>query len=797
MQFDRLFARFAPLAGVLISAASAYAQCPAEWQPGFNMPGVYARSAVVFDDGSGPALYVGGSVDTKCPVSKWDGVQWSGVGLWSSEWAYDVEPDALAVFDDGSGPALYMGSSYGVHRLVGGQWQRLPGGLSGCVCLAVFDDGNGPALYAGDEYPWGGPCLAKWDGSAWSDVGGGVTGMYRSVFAMAVWDDGTGPALYVTGEFSLAGGMSGIAVNNIAKWDGQSWSALGLGIQGWPFADGYALAVYDPAGPTGPGLYVGGNFAYAGTQPTASIARWDGQDWSALGSGLEDPLGPPGDCYSLSVYDDGAGQALFAGGTFRYVGGQACDSLAKWDGTVWTPFFCERGVRAQAIFDPPGPEQGPGLYLCGGIAVVEGLAAPGTVRLDGSGFSRVGEGLGPDSGTCAVRTWDDGSGPAVYVGGQFRTVGDIVARGLARWDGAGWSAVGELPVASAVYALATYAGADALAPGLYAGGRYSLEGGSERELDFVLHWDGSAWGRLGDGAPPMTARSLAIYDDGLGEALFVGGWSPASGFEDALFRWDGTSWSALEAGLCWNRVYALCVYDPPGPEGPGLYVAGYGESESGEWWPNLARWDGQSWSDVGGGVDGVRQMAVFGPSGTGQVAELYALGNGLTKWDGQCWEAVEVPGGLPQPRGDSPLAVLDLGSGPALYVSAGTAVLSWDGQTWTTVADGGGAVTGFAALAEPGGPALYLSGIGLVAAGSPTVTYFARWGCPPGFSLADLNCDGAVDTYDIDPFVIALVDPPLYASAFPDCYREAADCNGDGAVNVFDIDPFVEVLINH
>lgn len=40
--------------------------------------------------------------------------------------------------------------------------------------LAVFDDGNGPALYG--CYESSGPCIAKWDGSAWSDVGRGVTG---------------------------------------------------------------------------------------------------------------------------------------------------------------------------------------------------------------------------------------------------------------------------------------------------------------------------------------------------------------------------------------------------------------------------------------------------------------------------------------------------------------------------------------------------------------------------------------------------------------------------------------------
>ncbi len=58
----------------------------------------------------------------------------------------------------------------------------------------------------------------------------------------------------------------------------------------------------------------------------------------------------------------------------------------------------------------------------------------------------------------------------------------------------------------------------------------------------------------------------------------------------------------------------------------------------------------------------------------------------------------------------------------------------------------------------------------------------------------DLNCDGAVNAFDIDPFVLALGDPTAYLAAHEDCDLQNADANGDGAVNSFDIDPFVELL---
>ncbi len=58
----------------------------------------------------------------------------------------------------------------------------------------------------------------------------------------------------------------------------------------------------------------------------------------------------------------------------------------------------------------------------------------------------------------------------------------------------------------------------------------------------------------------------------------------------------------------------------------------------------------------------------------------------------------------------------------------------------------------------------------------------------------DMNCDGVLNVFDIDPFVLALTDPAGYAAAFPACDGSAADINEDGQVNAFDIDPFVELL---
>jgi Tol biopolymer transport system component len=61
-----------------------------------------------------------------------------------------------------------------------------------------------------------------------------------------------------------------------------------------------------------------------------------------------------------------------------------------------------------------------------------------------------------------------------------------------------------------------------------------------------------------------------------------------------------------------------------------------------------------------------------------------------------------------------------------------------------------------------------------------------------GRVLGDANGDGVANRADIDPFVLAVSDPCVYAKRFPHCDLLCNnDMNGDGAVDFFDIDDFV------
>jgi hypothetical protein len=65
----------------------------------------------------------------------------------------------------------------------------------------------------------------------------------------------------------------------------------------------------------------------------------------------------------------------------------------------------------------------------------------------------------------------------------------------------------------------------------------------------------------------------------------------------------------------------------------------------------------------------------------------------------------------------------------------------------------------------------------------------------PSTALAlpgDVNCNGAVDTSDIGPFVLALLDP---AAAYPNCEINRADMNADAQINGHDTQGFVSALL--
>jgi FG-GAP repeat protein len=79
------------------------------------------------------------------------------------------------------------------------------------------------------------------------------------------------------------------------------------------------------------------------------------------------------------------------------------------------------------------------------------------------------------------------------------------------------------------------------------------------------------------------------------------------------------------------------------------------------------------------------------------------------------------------------------------------------------------------------------------ASGSGAAYVFTLAACP---SLGDMNCDCTVDVSDIDPFVLALLDPIAYGVAYPPpCDLLDGDMQPDGNVDGGDTQGFVDLLV--
>src|SRR5882724_10938875 len=89
------------------------------------------------------------------------------------------------------------------------------------------------------------------------------------------------------------------------KISGQTWENLGTGVSGCSTCFVRTLAVYNGE------LYAGGTFTDAGGIPVNNIARWNGTNWSDVGTGVNNEVS------ALAVFNG----ELFVGGSFTTAGG--------------------------------------------------------------------------------------------------------------------------------------------------------------------------------------------------------------------------------------------------------------------------------------------------------------------------------------------------------------------------------------------------------------------------------------------------------------------------------------------
>ncbi len=646
-----------------------------------------------------------------------------------------VDGDVVAVttFDAGAGPRTFAlgdfrragaAEAHNIAAWNGASWAGVGGGLDRPARDAVvFDDGSGTALFVAGEFLTAGtlisPAVAKWDGANWVPMGAALQG---TIDALEVFDDGTGSALYAAGNVRLQQGGPFVG---IARWDGIEWSAVPMELDG-PVID---LQTHDDG--TGDALYALGEFASAGGGAVVcrGLARWDGVAWSGIGDGLAfDVFSPFVELGTLASQDVDGASVLLVGGDFSQVAGVAADGLAQWDGAAWSPIGAGlTNVAAYELGLAPDGTGGMTLYLGGRFDSGDG-ARFGVARLDGSTWSRIAT---TDHRVLSFATSADGQG--VVAGGEFFAVDTTASRGIVGFDGSAWHAFGEGVVADfdgRVLTSTTFD--DGTGPALYVGGIFEGFGGVAARN--IARWDGRAWRALGSGTTG-TVQAMHVFDDGGGPALYVGGAFQSAGGQPGtrgVARWDGAAWSDVDGGLQGilgiggSGVTDFAVFDP-GP-GPRLYASGNFTAAGSLAVQDIAGWNGTSWESTGlGGPTGplniASALAVFDDGGG--PALFASTGGFVGRWRAGSWTYPVLTTG---PGQIAVLETLDDGSGPALYIGgtfepgAGTPrdLFRWDGSSASPVGEAPGDPTGssgrgIAALAvfddgTGSGPQLYAAG---------------------------------------------------------------------------------------
>ncbi len=245
-------------------------------------------------------------------LQRWDGSAWLPVGEVGHAGGGPVEVSGTNLFAVGA-----FAQGYGVARLEGTHWTGLGGAFSGTIrALAI----SGSNVYAGGFFSMVGSdpieMVARWDGLQWQKLGTGLP---------AVASGGVG-ALAVSGGLLYVGQGGNERTNWVYVWNGSAWSTL----PGTFGAVGSGVSILSIV-PEGSDLYFGGRFDWIDGAPVNNIARWDGTNWHALGSGVG--IGGEASIRSLAV----TAERIYAAGTFTTAGGKGSRYFAIWHKTPPDP----------------------------------------------------------------------------------------------------------------------------------------------------------------------------------------------------------------------------------------------------------------------------------------------------------------------------------------------------------------------------------------------------------------------------------------------------------------------------
>ncbi len=529
--------------------------------------------------------------------------------------------------------------------------------------------------------------IARWDGSDWLPMGDGFDGKVR-VLAIHSGE------LYAGGEFDHSGSQP---ISGIARWDGSAWQPLNEQIDYYSIR---SLCTFEG------NLIAGGTAAwdswYDEYYEIAGLALWDGAHWTEM---AEFDWGFQGCIWDLEIF---AGDLIAAGSFEGLDGDYSISGAARWDGVAWhsfgNPYFINTLLThenelyggSNGLWRWTGQDwELVGGYIGGSIYgltnYLDGIAACGHFDVegnhgmgfwDGNSWTGIGESFGNPGGSSSLTLFSvelfDGQ---LIAGGSFQHAGLTAVPCIAAWDGSHWAPIPSPTDPSQFRGLdKTPYAMERIGDHVVIGGQFDYSYGAT--LNGIGFWDGAAWQNMGTGLIHQgdVIQALGEYQG----KLVVGGYFDEIGgiASPNLATWTGSEWQALGTGVSYS-CRALLGDDPY------LYAAGY--SYSGGSIYHLERWDGVSWSDLDGGLDGyIRDMLLYGD-------DLVVCGsfiedahdqplNHIGSWNGTAWHP------LGSGFDSTPYTLLLWGdmliAGGGFTLADGQAaeyLAAWDGQTWRPI----------------------------------------------------------------------------------------------------------------
>ena len=399
-------------------------------------------------------------------MAMWDGSQWKD--LTGDGHNLDAAGIKMAVSSSTTADVIYLGFINNDHMITsdgrqleryakwdGSRWHGL-----GYAIGPFFDDRNtsyklynrindlvwdGAYLYAGGNFQYAGDdsvhFLARWDpaNSQWSHVGKTGLSTPGVVNALMLHNN----ELYIAGDFDSA---DGISVNNIVKWDGSKFIALGQGVSHpqWNTEVNDITFVNDT-------LFAVGDYFF---DTTGNIAYFDGTSWHPFTSI------PSYSSVTAIAYYKHKLYAMEARYVYQYD-----KSQDKWIEVASDPnsFPTYESLSTDKDY----------LYLGGDFAQIGNTSFNDIARWDGSTWSAMGDGF--DGPVYDVYT----NGNDIYASGRFVTSGNDSLWSIALWDSTKWTPLGggirRNPIVNGTASVTSMVGTPG---GLYAGGTFNYAGNS-------------------------------------------------------------------------------------------------------------------------------------------------------------------------------------------------------------------------------------------------------------------------------------------------------------------------------